>query len=104
MGYTPLLCSPWSALSTVDEGQRCGCGLIGYWAFGDFTLDTIDAKSGSESAFGKVARQKRQVCIGVEPSPSALPVRFVLINSSLIQSVWETQMQLLGFLCSRRGQ
>lgn len=30
---------------------------------GDFTLDTIDAKSGSESAFGKVARQRRQVCV-----------------------------------------
>lgn len=63
MGYTPLLCSPWSALSTVDEGQRCGCGLIGYWAFGGFILDPIDAKSGSESAFGKVARQRCQVCI-----------------------------------------
>lgn len=62
MGYTPLLCSPWSALSTVDEGHRCGCGLIGYWAFGGFTLDTRDARIFSERTFGKVARQRCQVC------------------------------------------
>lgn len=63
MGYTPLLCSPWSALSTVDEGHRCGCGLIGYWAFGGFTLDTRDARIVSERTFGKVARPRCQVCI-----------------------------------------
>lgn len=68
MGYTPLLCSPWSALSTVDEGHRCGCGLIGYWAFGGFTLDTRDARILQRGHLGKWPGRGVRCAFGVNLS------------------------------------
>lgn len=48
----PAAFLPWSALSTEDQGQRCGCGLFGRRALG-FMLDTRDAESGSGSTVGR---------------------------------------------------